>query len=33
VPIFNSAKILQGGYDALFDGETVKVFGEQGLAC
>lgn len=29
VPIFNSAKILQGGYDGLFDGETVNVFGEQ----
>jgi hypothetical protein len=29
VPIFNSAKILQGGYDALFEGETVNVFGDQ----
>ena len=28
VPIFNSAKITQGGYDRLFDGETVNVFGE-----
>ena len=27
VPIFNSAKITQGGYDRLFDGETVDVFG------
>lgn len=29
VPIFNSAKILAGGYDALFEGEAVNVFGEQ----
>lgn len=29
VPIFNSAKILGGGYDALFEGETVNVFGEE----
>jgi hypothetical protein len=26
VPIFNCAKITAGGYDALFEGETVSVF-------
>jgi hypothetical protein len=29
VPIFNSAKITKGGYDGLFRGETVNVFGGQ----
>jgi hypothetical protein len=28
VPIFNSSKITAGGYDGLFRGETVAVFGE-----
>jgi hypothetical protein len=28
VPIFNASQITQGGYDSLFSGETVAVFGE-----
>ncbi len=29
VPIFNSSKITKGGYDGLFRGESVAVFGDK----